>query len=105
MLCAILRNTWPKSFVLVTPTRKSIRFYRGKILILGNKRKQKDDTCVAFYRIGGWQLLGLSMCKYLKHSTLRENPHCNTFKRFYKQIFLPFAFIRYICDSLKERSK
>lgn len=33
MLCAILRNTWPKSFVLVTPTRKSIRFYRGKILI------------------------------------------------------------------------
>ena len=31
MLCAILRNTWPKSFVLVTPTRKSIRFYRGKI--------------------------------------------------------------------------
>ena len=31
MLCAILRNTWPKSSVLVTPTRKSIRFYRGKV--------------------------------------------------------------------------
>ena len=31
MLCAILRNTWPKFFVLVTPTRKSIRFYRVKI--------------------------------------------------------------------------
>lgn len=30
MLCAILRNTWAKSSVLVTPTRKSIRFYRGK---------------------------------------------------------------------------
>jgi hypothetical protein len=32
MLCAILRNTWSKAFVLVTPARKSIRFYRGKIL-------------------------------------------------------------------------
>lgn len=37
MLCAILRNTWPKSFVLVTPTRKSIRFYRGMIEFQGEQ--------------------------------------------------------------------
>ena len=35
MLCAILRNTWAKSSVLVTPTRKSIRFYRGKVQSFG----------------------------------------------------------------------
>ena len=39
MLCAILRNTWPKSSVLVTPTRKSIRFYRGKVRKLLGKQE------------------------------------------------------------------
>ena len=46
MLCAILRNTWPKSFVLVTPTRKSIRFYRGKIHIIFKSKPTDSKTSI-----------------------------------------------------------